>query len=78
MLQFCSHVCIEWSFFVYSRKLVYSDLEAVAPLEVEKMPYALQSITISVRYTQYNTSGSLSCLIGDIESRSMEMHHQMC
>lgn len=30
------------------RKLVYADLEAVAPLEVDKMPYALQSITISV------------------------------
>ncbi|XP_067934515.1 electrogenic aspartate/glutamate antiporter SLC25A12, mitochondrial-like isoform X2 [Watersipora subatra] len=28
-------------------KLVYHDLEAVAPLDVDKMPYSLQSITLS-------------------------------
>ncbi|KAF6020616.1 SLC25A12 [Bugula neritina] len=27
-------------------RLVYSDLDAVAPLDVEKMPYALQSVTL--------------------------------
>ena len=35
---------------LFDRKLVYADLEAIAPLEVEKMPYALQSITISVSF----------------------------
>ena len=39
-MKLCDHL--------FDRKLVYADLEAIAPLEVEKMPYALQSITISV------------------------------
>jgi len=33
--------------YIFSR-LVYSDLDAVAPLDVEKMPYALQSVTLGV------------------------------
>lgn len=41
-MKLCDHL--------FDRKLVYADLEAIAPLEVEKMPYALQSITISVSF----------------------------
>ena len=46
------------------RRLVYSDLEAIAPLEVEKMPYSLQAITISVCSSSAHTLANVFASLG--------------